>query len=113
MEASPVFDAIRLKHTARNADYFARDFSHRSPAMTATTTQLMRELDHRTSDGIDVRLLWCERDGRVLVAVSDAKTGEAFTVEVREGENAMKVFNHPFAYADRHVPAPASRPAAA
>jgi hypothetical protein len=113
MEASPVFDAIRLKHTARNADYFARDFSHRSPAMTATTTQLMRELDHRTSDGIDVRLLWCERDGRVLVAVSDAKTREAFTVEVREGENAMKVFNHPFAYADRHVPAPASLPAAA
>jgi hypothetical protein len=112
MEASPVFDAIRLKHTARNADYFARDFSHRNPPMTATTTQLMRELDHRTSDGIDVRLLWCERDGRVLVAVSDAKTGEAFTVEVREGESAMQVFNHPFAYADRHVPAPAL-PAAA
>src|SRR6266540_408717 len=50
------------------------------PAMTATTTQLMRELDHRTSDGIDVRLLWCERDGRVLVAVSDKKTGESFTL---------------------------------
>jgi hypothetical protein len=68
--------------------------------MTATTT-LMRELDHRNSDGIDVRLLWRQHDGRVLVAVSDAKTGEAFTIEVREGENAMKVFNHPFAYADR------------
>ena len=80
--------------------------------MTATTTQLMRELDRRTSDGIDVRLLWCERDGRVLVAVNDAKTGEAFTVEVREGESAMNVFNHPFAYAERHTPAPAL-PAAA
>jgi hypothetical protein len=80
--------------------------------MTATTTQLMRELDHRSSDGIDVRLLWCERDGRVLVAVNDAKTGEAFTVEVREGENAMNVFNHPFAYSDRRTPAPAL-PAAA
>jgi hypothetical protein len=72
--------------------------------MTATTTQLMRELDHRSSDGIDVRLLWCERDGRVLVAVNDAKTGEAFTVEVREGENAMQVFNHPYAYSDRRTP---------
>jgi hypothetical protein len=80
--------------------------------MTATTIQLMRELDHRASDGIDVRLLWCERDGRVLVAVNDAKTGEAFTIEVREGESAKKVFEHPFAYADRHVPAPAL-PAAA
>jgi hypothetical protein len=75
--------------------------------MTATTTQLMRELDHRSSDGIDVRLLWCERDGRVLVAVNDAKTGEAFTIEVREGESAMNVFNHPFAYSDRRTPAPA------
>jgi hypothetical protein len=75
--------------------------------MTATTTQLMRELDHRSSDGIDVRLLWCERDGRVLVAVNDAKTGEAFTIEVREGESAMNVFKHPFAYSDRRTPAPA------
>jgi hypothetical protein len=75
--------------------------------MTATTTQLMRELDHRSSDGIDVRLLWCERDGRVLVSVNDAKTGEAFTVEVREGENAMQVFKHPYAYSDRRTPSQA------
>ena len=73
--------------------------------MTATTSTLMRELDHRSSNGIDVRLMWCERDGRVHVAVTDNKTGEAFTVEVREGESAAKVFQHPFAYADRGVPA--------
>jgi hypothetical protein len=59
----------------------------------------MRELDHRTSDGIDVRLLWRERDDRVLVAVSDAKTGEEFTVEVRDGQRPLEVFRHPFAYA--------------
>lgn len=81
--------------------------------MTATTTQLMRELDHRTGDGLDVRLLWCERDGRVHVAVTDAKTGAAFTVEVREGENPLNVFHHPFAYADRHLPAPVEPEAAA
>jgi hypothetical protein len=75
--------------------------------MTATTTHLMRELDHRTSDGIDVRLLWNEHNGRVVVAVVDAKTDESFTVEVREGENAMNVFQHPFAYADRALAAAA------
>jgi hypothetical protein len=81
--------------------------------MTATTTTLMRELDHRSSNGIDVRLMWCERDGRVHVAVTDNKTGEAFTVEVREGENAANVFQHPFAYADRRSPVTADSAAAA
>jgi hypothetical protein len=75
--------------------------------MTATTSTVMRELDHRSSNGIDVRLMWSESDGRVHVAVTDNKTGEAFTVEVREGESAAKVFQHPFAYADRRRPAAA------
>jgi hypothetical protein len=69
--------------------------------MTATTTHLMRELDHRYSDGIDVRLLWNQHENRVYVAVNDAKTEEAFTIEVREGDRAMDVFQHPFAYATR------------
>jgi hypothetical protein len=69
--------------------------------MTATTTHLTRELDHRYSDGIDVRLLWNQHDNRVFVTVNDAKTEEAFTIEVREGERAMDFFQHPFAYATR------------
>ena len=73
--------------------------------MTTTTTTGMRELDHRHSDGIDVRLLWDQGDNRVHVAVSDRKTGESFVVEVREGESAANIFQHPFAYADRGVPA--------
>jgi len=72
--------------------------------MTATTNTPMRELDHRHSDGIDVRLLWNQGDNKVHVAVSDRKTGEAFVVEVREGESAAQIFQHPFAYADRGVP---------
>jgi hypothetical protein len=60
---------------------------------------LLRELDQRQSDGIDVRLLWRERDERVLVAVADEKTGERFTIVVRDGERALDVFHHPFAYA--------------
>jgi antirestriction protein ArdC len=71
--------------------------------MTATTTHLMRELDHRTSDGIDVRLLWNQHEDRVYVTVNDAKTEEAFTIEVRQGERAMDVFQHPFAYATRRA----------
>jgi hypothetical protein len=67
--------------------------------MTSTTDTLYRELDHRTSDGIDVRLLWRPLDDTVHVAVADAKSGDAFTIEVREGERAMDVFQHPFAYA--------------
>ncbi len=58
-----------------------------------------RELDHRHSDGIDVRLLWHPHEDRVRVDVSDSKTGEAFTVPVRPGQRAYDVFHHPFAYA--------------
>lgn len=58
-----------------------------------------RELDSRVSDGIHVRLLWSEPDNRVLVSVSDRRSGNAFTLPVREGERALDVFHHPFAYA--------------
>jgi hypothetical protein len=75
--------------------------------MTTTTTTPMRELDHRHSDGVDVRLMWNQGENRVHVAVNDHKTGESFIVEVREGESAANIFQHPFAYADRGTPAPA------
>jgi hypothetical protein len=71
--------------------------------MTANAT--LRELDHRVSDGIDVRLLWRPEDDRAIVAVSDAKTGESFTLEVGADQRALDVFHHPFAYApDRPTP---------
>ena len=59
----------------------------------------IHELDHRMSDGIDVRLLWRREDNRTLVAVSDARTGGAFTIEVGPRQRALDVFHHPFAYA--------------
>jgi hypothetical protein len=61
-----------------------------------------RELDSRVTDGIQVRLLWHEGDGRVTVAVDDTKTGEAFEVPVRDGDRALEVFHHPYAYAASH-----------
>ena len=62
-------------------------------------SQLLHELDRRSSDRIDVALLWHERDNRVLVAVADGRTGALFEIEVREDERALDVFHHPFAYA--------------
>jgi hypothetical protein len=60
---------------------------------------LLRELDHRTSDRIDVWLLWRERDDHVLVAVADERTGARFRIEVRDGDRPLDVFHHPYAYA--------------
>jgi hypothetical protein len=83
--------------------------------MTQPRTNIRRELDRRTSDGIEVRLLWSQNDGRVTVTVTDTKTGEAFELPVREGERALDVFHHPYAYAAqaqrqrRRVPIAATR----
>ena len=65
-----------------------------------TTLPTTTELDHRVSDGIDVRLLWSPEDGDVFVAVSDARTGDDFTIEVADRSRALDVFHHPYAYRD-------------
>jgi hypothetical protein len=62
----------------------------------------LRELDQRSHDGIDVLLLWRERDDRAVVTVADAKTGERFSIEVPDGERALNVFHHPYAFAAWH-----------
>ena len=67
--------------------------------MTDQMLQSMRELYSRITDGIHVRLMWCERHNRVAVAVDDTKTGDAFAVEVRPGDSALDAFHHPFSYA--------------
>ena len=67
--------------------------------MPENTSAALRELDHRVSDGIAVWLLWRPHDNRALVAVRDAKTGDAFTIEVGDDQRALDVFQHPYAYA--------------
>ena len=67
--------------------------------MTARLAHTTQELESRSNNGIDVRLLWSEYNNRVLVSVADAKTGDGFAIEVSEGERAMDVFHHPFAFA--------------
>jgi hypothetical protein len=57
-----------------------------------------RELDFRSSDGLEVALLWEPATSRVTVSVYDVKTGDDFEVEV-SGSEAMDAFHHPYAYA--------------
>ena len=58
----------------------------------------MKELDHRTGNGLDVRLLWQSATNEVFVQVSDERTAKAFTLSVAPDE-ARDAFIHPYAYA--------------
>ena len=62
-----------------------------------------RELDARSGDAINVRLLWLETNDRIYVHVVDGWTSEEFLVAV-EGANALDAFRHPFAYASSSAP---------
>jgi hypothetical protein len=62
---------------------------------------LTRELAHRASNGIEVALLWHPTTERVSVTVIDVYTGRYFELDVEDGDRALDVFEHPFAYAAR------------
>ncbi len=66
--------------------------------MNATTRNSLRELDSRTSDGIEVRLLWDTLTDRVWVDVDDSRSQESFAFPVA-ATDALGAFQHPFAYA--------------
>jgi hypothetical protein len=70
------------------------------PNMTAVVTPIapLRELAHRSSNGVDVTMLWDPATDQVRVAVVDFEIGEAFDVLVADA-NPMDVFNHPYFYA--------------
>jgi hypothetical protein len=59
-----------------------------------------RELDSRSSDGIDVTLLWSKQADRVWIAVVDEKSGDWFEQDVHPAL-ALDAFQHPYAYANR------------
>ena len=67
--------------------------------MTADSLSSIRELDCRWTNGIQVRLLWCQADARVSVAVVDTRSHESLRIDVPDGERPLDVFYHPFAYA--------------
>jgi hypothetical protein len=66
--------------------------------MSPTSLTTVRELDRRTNDGLDVKLLWDSATDRVYVAVEDHRHGDAFELEV-DPADALDAFHHPFAYA--------------
>jgi hypothetical protein len=61
-------------------------------------TAQWEELASRTSNGLEVTLLWQRDHNNVHVRVIDARTEEAFELTVA-GENALEAFYHPYAYA--------------
>jgi hypothetical protein len=60
----------------------------------------IHELDSRSTDGIEVKLLWNERTSRLYVAVANEPQRDAFRIEVGAAD-ALDAFNHPYAYASR------------
>ena len=61
----------------------------------------IREVDRRTNDGIDVRLLWNSVTGQVAVAVHDMRANDTFEFQVA-APDALIAFQHPYAYASHH-----------
>jgi len=73
-------------------------------SMTELVATTRTELAHRSSDGVDVTLMWVhggegDRDDAVLVCVWDAREGAYFEI-VSEPNLALDTFYHPFAYRD-------------
>ena len=56
-----------------------------------------RELAHRSKNGVHVSLLWCPADDSLAVTVLD-DAADAFELLV-DADEALEVFNHPYAYA--------------
>ena len=70
-------------------------------APNSATQSAVRELDHRSTDGLEVTLFWDPEQDLASVAVVDTKTEDAFVIDVGDDENALDVFRHPYAYAAR------------
>jgi hypothetical protein len=78
--------------------------------MTSVTTPSdARELAFRATDGVEVTLLWHQRNDYVSVTVFDSKTGDQFELVLGDDDRPMDVFHHPYAHAahrglDFHLP---------
>ena len=57
------------------------------------------ELASRETNGVTVRLLWSRSTNLVTVAVDDATNDDYFELILDEHEQALDVFQHPFAHA--------------
>jgi hypothetical protein len=64
--------------------------------MTSLTDIQSKELDSRTSDGIEVTLLWYPATDTVAVTVADVAAGASFEIAVAPAD-ALDAFHHPYA----------------
>jgi hypothetical protein len=69
--------------------------------MTKQSTTTRTELANRSSDGVEVTLLWAQTNGidELVVSVSDIRAGAYFEIPAEPGR-ALDVYYHPFAYRD-------------
>jgi hypothetical protein len=61
---------------------------------TAASGRSLRQLANRGSHGLEVRLLWDERDDQLAVTVRDTKSVEFFALRIAH-DKALDVFYHP------------------
>jgi hypothetical protein len=66
--------------------------------MAGNATNPYRELAYRTNHGVEVVLFWHQSSDELTVAVSDAHSGACFEVAAAP-DQALDVFNHPYAHA--------------
>jgi hypothetical protein len=93
---TPIVTELPLRLESTTSDSFL------DPApKPAAAAGVIRELDRRQSDGIDVQLLWHQTDDHLVVTVFDAKTGHGFQLRA-EPHRVLDVFHHPYAYAASH-----------
>jgi hypothetical protein len=64
---------------------------------------MIRELNHRVNDGMDVRLLWNSETNAVSVSVAETRCDVSFAFAVA-GADALDAFHHPYAYAAQDRP---------
>ncbi len=57
-----------------------------------------KELARREAGGSHVVLLWSRRRQRASVVVEEDFTGELVQLDVRERENPLELYRHPYAY---------------
>jgi hypothetical protein len=66
----------------------------------SSSAHRIRELDQRSSDGVEVTLLWDSAADRVFIAVEDKRRETSFQLEV-DPADALDAFHHPYAYVGR------------
>ena len=57
-----------------------------------------KELARRDSAGSHIALLWSRRTGRAAVVVEEDSTGEVVELDVRERDNPLDLYEHPYVF---------------